>query len=53
MFVNSLLVRAITLGGFGSVPVLANDGTVVGLVSEFDLLKTIMEGKQLWADTHR
>jgi CBS domain-containing protein len=41
------LVRAITLGGFGSVPVLANDGTVVGIVSEFDLLKAIMEGKQL------
>ena len=41
------LAGAITEGGFGSVPILANDGKVLGLVSEFDLLKAIMEGKQL------
>src|SRR6185295_17100200 len=41
------LTGAITEGGFGSVPILASDGKVVGLVSEFDLLKAIMEGKQL------
>ena len=41
------LTGAITEGGFGSVPILATDGKVVGLVSEFDLLKAIMEGKQL------
>ena len=41
------LAGAITEGGFGSVPILANDGKVLGLVSEFDLMKAIMEGKQL------
>ncbi len=41
------LAGAITEGGFGSVPILANDGKVVGIVSEFDLLKAIMEGKEL------
>jgi CBS domain-containing protein len=41
------LAGAITEGGFGSVPIVASDGKVVGLVSEFDLLKAIMEGKQL------
>ena len=45
------LARAITEGGFGSVPILAGDGKVVGIVSEFDLLKTIMEGKELWKVT--
>ncbi|MBI3356961.1 MAG: CBS domain-containing protein [Nitrospirae bacterium] len=41
------LAGAITEGGFGSVPSLAKDGKVGGIVSEFDLLKTIMEGKDL------
>jgi CBS domain-containing protein len=41
------LAVAITEGGFGSVPILANDGAVIGVVSEFDLLKSIMEGKEL------
>jgi CBS domain-containing protein len=41
------LAGAITEGGFGSVPIVASDGKVVGLVSEYDLLKAIMEGKQL------
>jgi len=45
------LARAITEGGFGSVPILASDGKVVGIVSEFDLLKAIMEGKELWKVT--
>ena len=38
---------AITEGGFGSVPILSEDGKVVGLVSEFDLLHAIAEGKDL------
>jgi CBS domain-containing protein len=42
------LARTIAEGGFGSVPIVASDGKVVGIVSEFDLLKAIMEGKQLW-----
>jgi CBS domain-containing protein len=41
------LAGAITEGGFGSVPILAKDGKVLGIVSEFDLLKGIMEGKEL------
>jgi CBS domain-containing protein len=41
------LAGVITEGGFGSVPILASDGKVVGIVSEFDLLKAITEGKQL------
>jgi CBS domain-containing protein len=45
------VARAITVGGFGSVPVLADNGTVLGIVSEFDLLKAIMEGKKLWTVT--
>jgi CBS domain-containing protein len=45
------LAGAITEGGFGSVPILARDGKVVGIVSEFDLLKAIMEGKELWKVT--
>lgn len=41
------LAGAITEGGFGSVPILAKDGTVLGIVSEFDLLKAIQDGKEL------
>lgn len=32
---------------FGSLPVTEDDGTLVGLVSEFDLLKAVEEGKDL------
>ena len=41
------LVETITEGGFGSVPIVAQDGTVMGIVSEYDLLKAIREGKEL------
>jgi CBS domain-containing protein len=41
------LAVAITEGGFGSVPILAPDGLVIGMVSEFDLLNAIMEGRDL------
>ncbi len=41
------LAGAMTEGGFGSVPILANNGKLVGLVSEFDLLKTIEECKEM------
>lgn len=47
------LAGAITEGGFGSVPILAKDGKVVGIVSEFDLVKAIMEGKELSKVTAR
>ena len=41
------LAGAMSEGGFGSVPILAADGKLVGIVSEFDLLKVIAEGKEL------
>ena len=41
------LAGAMSEGGFGSVPILAKDGKLVGIVSEFDLLKVIEEGKEL------
>jgi len=41
------LTGAIAEGGFGSVPILGKDGKVLGIVSEFDLLKAIREGKEL------
>lgn len=41
------LAGAITEGGFGSVPILTEEGKVVGIVSEFDLLQAISQGKDL------
>ena len=41
------LAGAMSEGGFGSVPILAKDGTLVGIVSEFDLLKAIEEGMEM------
>ena len=41
------LAGAMSECGFGSVPILAADGKLVGIVSEFDLLKAIEEGKEL------
>ena len=41
------LAGAMSEGGFGSVPILAKDGKLVGIVSEFDLLKAIEGGKDL------
>ena len=41
------LAGAMSEGGFGSVPILAKDGKLVGIVSEYDLLKAIEEGKDL------
>jgi CBS domain-containing protein len=41
------LAGAMSECGFGSVPILATDGKLMGIVSEFDLLKAIEEGKEL------
>ena len=41
------LAGAMTEGGFGSVPILSEEGKVVGIVSEFDLLQAIFDGKDL------
>lgn len=41
--------RAMTEGGFGSLPVIDHESKVLGIVSEFDLLKVIMQGHALSA----
>jgi len=41
------LAGAMSECGFGSVPILATDGKLVGIVSEFDLLKAIEGGKEM------
>ncbi len=41
------LVSAMTMGGFGSVPITTQGDIVVGIVSEYDLLKAIHDGKDL------
>ena len=41
------LATAITMGGFGSVPIVDKGKKLVGIVSEFDLLKAIMNGREL------
>ena len=41
------LAGAMSEGGFGSVPILGKDRKLVGIVSEFDLLKAIEEGKEM------
>lgn len=43
------VTREMTAGGFGSVPIVNEEGSVVGIVTEFDLLKAIMEEKSLSA----
>ena len=47
------LAGAMRNGGFGSVPILEKDHKVIGIVSEYDLLKAIMEGKELAKVTAR
>jgi CBS domain-containing protein len=34
-------------GGFGDVPIIDEDKTLLGIVTEFDLLKVLMEGKDV------
>ena len=41
------LAGAMSEGGFGSVPILGKDRKLVGIVSEFDLLKAIEEGQEM------
>ncbi len=41
------LATAITMGGFGSVPIVDKGKKLIGIVSEFDLLETILNGKEL------
>jgi CBS domain-containing protein len=41
------IASQLTKFNFGSLPVVNDGGILVGLVSEFDLLKALMEGKDL------
>jgi len=41
------LLSAITMGGFGSVPITQSGDVVVGIVSEYDILNAISAGKDL------
>ena len=41
------IAETMTNGNFGAVPVVEKDFTLVGLVSEFDLLRAVEEGKDL------
>lgn len=41
------LATAMTMGGFGSVPIVDRANKLIGIVSEFDLLKAIMGGLTL------
>jgi len=41
------LLSAITMGGFGSVPITKEGAVVVGIVSEYDILNAIQAGKNL------
>ena len=35
------------LGGFSGMPVTERDGTIIGLVTEFDVIRAVQEGKQV------
>lgn len=41
------LISSITMGGFGSVPITTHGNIVVGIVSEYDILNAILDGKDL------
>src|SRR3990167_6552302 len=41
------LTHMMTHRNFGSLPVVEEDGTLVGIVSEYDLLQVLIEGRDL------
>ena len=43
----STLAHLMTHRNFGSLPVVESDGTLVGIVSEYDLLQAMIEGRDL------
>jgi CBS domain-containing protein len=44
---GSTIASMMTRRSFGSVPVVESDGTLVGIVSEYDLLQAMIEGRDL------
>ncbi|HEY7533311.1 MAG TPA: CBS domain-containing protein [Nitrospiraceae bacterium] len=41
------IVRMMTQRNFGSLPVIEADGTLVGIVTEYDLLQSMIDGRDL------
>jgi CBS domain-containing protein len=44
---GSTIASLMTRRNFGSLPVVESDGTLVGIVSEYDLLQAMIEGRDL------
>ena len=44
---NAEMLASLMMEGFGSVPIVDQDNRLVGIVSEFDLLKALRKGKKL------
>lgn len=44
---GSTLASLMTRRNFGSLPIVESDGTLVGIVSEYDLLQAMIEGRDL------
>ena len=44
---GSTLASLMTRRNFGSLPVIESDGTLVGIVTEYDLLQAMIEGRDL------
>ena len=44
---GSTIASMMTRRNFGSLPVVESDGTLVGIVSEYDLLQAMIEGRDL------
>jgi CBS domain-containing protein len=44
---GSTIASMMTRRNFGSLPVIESDGTLVGIVSEYDLLQAMIEGRDL------
>ncbi len=44
---GSTIAGMMTRRNFGSVPIVESDGTLVGIVSEYDLLQAMIEGRDL------
>lgn len=41
------IARMMTQRNFGSLPIIEQDGTLVGIVSEYDLLQAMIDGRDL------
>jgi CBS domain-containing protein len=44
---GSTLASLMTRRNFGSLPIVESDGTLIGIVTEYDLLQAMIEGRDL------